>query len=88
MVRWSLSTEATYISIPKTKLLLVSCNLSSLSVGNCQNAAHLLAHSPQTAKRYPSRKLHVHQLTVLLAGFSSSRFLTCFSCALVMLVGG
>lgn len=82
MVRYSLWTEATYISIPKTKLLLVSCNLCSLSFDNCQSAAHLLANSPQMTKCYPSSKLHVHQLTILLGFFSSSRspqlLLLCF----------
>lgn len=75
-------TEATYISVPKTKRHLVSCNLCSLSFDSCQLAALLLANSSQKAMCYPSSKLHVHWLTTLLNFFYSSHsprlLLLCF----------
>lgn len=82
MVRYSLWTKATCISIPKTKLHLVSCNLCSLSFDSWQLAALLLAKAPQKAMWYPSSKLHVHWLTTLLDFFYSSHspqlLLLCF----------
>ena len=72
MVRYSLWTEARYISIPKTKLHPVSCNLCSLSFDSCQLAGLVLANSSQKARCYPSSKLHIHWLMTLLDFFYSS----------------